>query len=238
MRMKAWAVSVLIILVVAGCAVVPPPPDPYRVPRGELKEKVKKVALVPVYFSWEVNDPGGAKARIEALVTGKLEHAGFSVLPSTIYDGLWRPMVVDMGGIYDRMTGRRDAAKAKLVREHTLRELRRRDGCDAVLYLSVVDVIAAMGDGRATWDGVFEIFESRGFHGKVRALSLAVTLTDTDGVELYSQRGGLQTVERLDRWGRSGYLSKAVLLIEDNLLVRAVDLCLAGLSEKVNTGGR
>jgi hypothetical protein len=238
MRSRAWVVPVLVALMVVGCATAPPPPDPYRVPREEVRGKVKKVALVPVHFSRDVNDPDALKGRIEALVAAKLNRGGIDVIPSSVYEGLWRPMVVDMGGIFDRMTGKLDAAKAKIVREHTLRELRSRHGADGVLYLSVAEGSATIASGRATWDGVTEAYETHGFRGKIRALSLAVTLADTNGVTLYSRRGGLQTVERLDHWGRSGYLSKAVLLTDDNLLVQAVNISLGDLSGKEATGAR
>lgn len=199
-----WA-FLLIGLAISGCAVTTPY-NPFKVPQEQIKSKVKVVALAPINFPGDMEDTEPLKAKFEFLIEAKLRQAGFMVVPSREYDAVWKQTIEKLGGVFDPLTGKRDEAKFKTVREHTLRELATRTKADALLEHGIGVFKANFAGHLAQWHGTSESVVTAGFwgaffaggaQGTVPALSLVVALSDIHGVEMYVNVGGIQVLAKL-----------------------------------------
>jgi hypothetical protein len=182
--------------------------------------------MVPVHTPNFIKREKEVSAKFESLITGKLKEAEYGILPPSFFDQIWKEIVVKVGGIYDRMTGKRDEKKFELVREHTLRELHRSFGNVLVLHANLTIVPAKMKNAQASRDGVTEEMETYGFEGNVKALSLSIVVEDTNGTTLYSNNGGIQLIQKISFWGQGILVPANELLNRDELFVRAVDIAL------------
>ena len=225
MRLR-FATTVLLLGLAAGCA-MSPPQDPFRLPREELSLKNRTIAMVSVGAPDFVPGKEEVNRKFESLVMIKLKEGKYEILPPTCFDKTWKEMVVKVGGIYDRMTGKRYEDKFRLAREHTLRELHRSFGDVLVLHANLRVVPAKMlKTARASWDGVTEEMETHGFEGTVKALSLSIVIEDTNGITLYSNNGGVQLIQKISFYGQGIPIPAEELLNRDELFVRAVDIAL------------
>jgi hypothetical protein len=192
-------------LTASGCAATTPY-NPFKIPPEDIKAKVKVVALAPINFPTDIDDPEPVKAKFESLVTAKLQEGGFTVVSSAEYGAIWKQMTEQLGGFFDPMTGKRDEQKYKTVREHTLREVGSKTKADALLDFAVVGVKTNFAANRASWHGTTEYLVQGGAltafligssSGTVGALSLFVALSDINGVNMYTNAGGIQVLSKL-----------------------------------------
>ena len=101
--------AVLLLLILTSCVPRPSPPsNSFRLPE-ELGSKNRTIALAPFDTpDWILNGET-VQRKFESLIAGKLKEAHFDVLPSEIYDRIWKEMTGKTGGFYDRITGKRGA---------------------------------------------------------------------------------------------------------------------------------
>ena len=204
-RHSLLGMTLAVSLVGAGCA-TGAPYNPFKIAQDEFYGKIKVIALAPVVFPRDVEDPEPAAVTFESLIQAKLQEAGFSVVPSREYAETRKRMAQTVGGVFDPVTGRPDESKSKIVQEHTLRELNTKFNATAVLYPSVRAVKAAFNVGLARWDGTSEPIAAGGFLSTLRtsqsigtttALSLVAIIKDIHGVDLYANGGGIQLLSKL-----------------------------------------
>lgn len=246
MRRKWWFLTTLAVAVVgAGCATTAPPYNPFKISRDDLYGKVKTIALAPVSIPGDLDDPDPVKAKFESLIEGKLREAGLSVIPSKEGEEIWKQMKEHLGGFFDSITGKRDEAKFKAAREHTLRELHTKFKADAVLHPHITMVKASFADNKAQWHGTEERLTSGGFlealfgskyRGGVPALSLVVTVEDIHGADMYVNAGGIQTLAKLSG-GQFIPVPRSELFANEERNVAAVNIALGPLVTKSTPAG-
>lgn len=183
------------------------PYNPFKVEQDEFFKTAKIVALGPVFVPADITDTDEAKTKFESAITAKLTQAGFSVIPSKEYSAIWKRMTEEIGGYFDPVSGKRDEAKFKAVREHSRREVSTKFNVDTLLFPRIQIVKAEWKDAYATWDGTTESVQSKGDifmqallfqsrSGTVPALSLVVFIEDLNGRSLYAHAHGLQVLTK------------------------------------------
>jgi hypothetical protein len=210
MNMIRWRVIILlIVLVSSGCAAKQPPYNPYKIPEDQFRSTIKTVALSPIIVPDGLEKPDQVKAKFESLLDAKLRKLGFKVIPSSEYDAIWKKMMDKVGGYFDPVTGKRDDAKFKAVRTHTLREVNTKLKADAVVYSLIRVFPVPFNSNQASWHGTSESlvaggalqkFFSNQFHGTVSALSFGVNISDPNEVDMYVNWGGIQVLGRVSGW--------------------------------------
>lgn len=238
-------ISVLAIhsLLVVGCA-TRQPYNPFKVEPAQFREKVRTIALVPVGVPKGMDNPDEIAKRYEAIITSKLEEAGFKLVSSKEYSAIYDPMVKQVGGLYDPITGEPIEEKFKSAREHAVRELINKHRVDALLYPRIVVEKANWFRNRAMWSGVKEPTTGKeGFwadlntpsaYGTIPALSLVIQITDSNQTVYYVNSGGIQLLQLYTREGflqpyRFTEVGASELLKDKAKDERAVSLALAGL---------
>lgn len=135
---RALFFAVLWILASAiGCA---KPYDPFQVPRDEIREGIRTVAVSPHAAPYSQMDADRSRETFEPAATRRLEAAGLRVVPSEVWSGIWRRAAQDLGGLYDPSTAEYDKEKLELVQEALYTELANDHDVDAILLLRVVQV--------------------------------------------------------------------------------------------------
>ena len=180
-----------------------PPYDPFKRPAREVRDRVRTIALTSLIVGPTLADRESARARIEPIVTSRLQAGGFAVVPSAETDRLWRRAAGDVHGIYDPVTGEIDKARFEAVQKAVYRDLAAEDHVDAVLYLKIDSVVLFLPGSSVKYCGTVKdesLYwpwpESAPSHATVAiVLCLNAVLVDLDGRDLYGIRHGLQTVE-------------------------------------------
>ncbi len=233
-----WAAAMAVVA--SGCATTTPY-NPFKIPQSEIKSKTKIIALSPINFPTDIDNPDPVKAKFEALVTAKLQEGGYQVVPSSEYAAIWKQMVEQLGGFFDPITGKRDEQKVKTVREHTLRELAAKTKADAILDSAVSPMKVSFANNRAAWHGTSEYLISGGalaaflaptFSGTVTALSLVVDLSDIHDVEMYVNAGGIQSLMKLSG-SRFVAVPRSDLFVDEERNRKAAEIALNPLIGKV-----
>lgn len=217
-----------------GCAVTPY--DPFTKSRSEIFNTVDVLCMVPInLMDFERKDE--VAARYEALITERLETAGFKVISSSEFSSVRDPMIEQLGGVFDPLTGEADEEKLEAVRLHTMNELIAKFDIDAYVSPRVVATQASWGGNSATWDGVKDDTTGKeGFWatlsaadatGTIPALSLILPLTSTSGETYYVGRGGIQLLAHYDY----GFVDvpESMWFVEPERDVNAVNVALAPL---------
>ena len=237
-RKYAWTFTAILVSMTACAATTAY--NPFKVPQADIKNKVKVVALAPINFPTDIDNAEAIKATFESLVTAKLREGGFTVVPSPEYGQIWKDMTEKLNGIFDPMTGKRDQQKYKTAREHTLRELASRTKADGLLDFAVVPVKAGFRLNVASWHGtsedlvpggVFTAVLIGGSNGTVGALSLGVTLSDINDVEMYTNVGGIQVLSKLS-FGSFKPVPRNELFADEERNRKAVEIALNPLIGK------
>lgn len=229
----------LIVLWLQGCSQVAPPYDPFKIPKSEFFAKTKVVALAPLALAVSPDNPDATREHFESLLDQKLRAIGFTVIPSREYRATWERLSKQIGGIFDPITGKRDEQKIKAVRGYLLEELRTKHQADALLHPIVQVVEAKFQAGHARWHGATEPVIPEGFwnaflmgdsQGTTSALSLYVTIEDTNGTDIFIQAGGIQLLAKVTSVRRFTPIPQSQLLANADRNKAAVELALSALS--------
>jgi len=222
-----------------GCAVTPY--DPFIKSRSEIYERVDTLAMMPLQcpdFDRKVE----VSARYEALITERLETAGFKVIHSSEFSSIRGPMIEQMGGMFDPITGEADEEKLEAVRLHTMNELIAKFDIDAYIVPKIVTVKANWMGNAAGWDGVTDTttgktgfwaaFSNSNMGGTLPATSLVVVLRDkTDSESYYVGRGGIQLVAHYGETFAGGFVDipESEWFVNEEKDVTAVAIALSSL---------
>ena len=218
-----------------ACAVVTPY-DPFIKSRSEIFDRVDVVSMTPIELQ-DFDRKDEVAARYEALITERLETAGFTVIPSSEFSSIRDPMIEQLGGVFDPITGQEDKEKLKTVQSHITNELITKFDIDAYISPRIEVTTANWNSNKATWDGVEdETTGKEGFWadffgpqatGTIPALSLILPLTGTSGVTYYVGRGGIQLFAHYD--GGFVDIPESMWFVEPERDVNAVNVALAPL---------
>ncbi len=218
-----------------GCAVTPY--DPFIKSRSEISSAVNILSMRPVSLA-DFDRKDEVAARYEALITERLEAGGFKVIPSSEYSSIWDPMLEQLGGVFDPITGEADEEKLEALRTHTTNELIAKFKIDGFVIPRIDVTTASWSGNTATWDGVTDETTGKGGfwaslaasdkYGSVPALSLILPLFSTSGEAFYVGRGGIQLSAYL-KGGRFVDVPESMWFVEPERDVNAVSIALAPL---------
>jgi hypothetical protein len=183
--------------------------DPFIVPQSRIYDSVKIIALDPTCacgVPQELTAVDPDRGRFDSLLTLTLHNAGFTVVPPSESQAIWKHVTDSLGGLFNPTTGERDSSKFAQTRMLTMQVLRSRFHADGWLHPIIVAVSAKFAGGSAKWDGTSQSYMSFGkrflaslvggmTYGKTPALSLYVEMEDMRGNVLYRNAGGLQLYE-------------------------------------------
>jgi len=231
-----WAlITTTLGFLAAGCGSKAVRYDPFRVPREQFYGGLKTIALAPIWTPKELVVPDSVKAKFESLLAAELRGAGFTVIASEQEQALWNSMTDSVGGFYDPKTGEVDTVKSRIVWDKVYSRLRTNFGVDAIMYPSILIVLAKFNNGKAEWDGTSEGVQKGKFwtflsgtshSGTTRALSISITLKDSNFVTLYLNAGGIQALDKVGPFGGFEPVSQEELFAKEERNVKAVRLAL------------
>lgn len=237
-------VLILVILTAATTACVTPPYDPFVLDRAQIYERVDTLVMMPLQ-SPEFERKDEVSTRYEALITERLEAAGFNVISSKESSSIVDARIEAMGGIFDPKTGRVDEGKQKAVNEHLAKELSTRYAFDAFIVPRIDMVKANWTGNTASWDGVTDAtsgktgfwasFRNSNLSGTIPAISLIVVLKDkTDSESYYVGRGGIHLVARYGETFASGFqdIPLSEWFVDEERDVTAVSIALSALVDE------
>ena len=188
---------------------------PFSIPPEGFFQQTEIIALTPVSMPEEIRQQAAAAGEFDSLIAAVLTDAGYSLVSVDDYLAVWGHILDQMGGVSDPITGERDEAKFELARERLYLDLSEMYYADAVLYPEIWTVDAPFAEGVASWDGTSQAMvefgirvldfigailtrsESQLPRGTVRALSLMVFMEDMNGVEVFSDAGGIELLEQV-----------------------------------------
>jgi hypothetical protein len=224
------------LVLLAACA---KPYDPFRVSRDEVRGRVRTIALAPIRLDVEVTDAQRTRDAIAELATARLVAAGFGVVAPTVMDGAWRQAVVDVGPVYDPISGTADKARLGLVEDAVYRELGATHHADAVLQLRVVVVDVHLAGKTMQFCGMEDTtyWPWTGGGGGItdhatlaRGACLAAVLFDMERRPLYAIQSGIESFETYARQSHAAR-PRASRLQNAERLARAVDGAVGPLAQ-------
>lgn len=220
-------------LVLGGCA-AKTPYNPFKIPREQFHDQLKVVALSPIGMPRELTNLDPAKRKFLTLIETQLRGAGYTVVGAAVAGIIWDSMATEISGFYDPVTGVRDEEKVKAVRMQMYQKLKAKFNIDAMLFSHIVVVPAKLDNDRAKWDGTSEGAARKKFwkavlgmshSGTIPALSLHVTLSDTDDRDLYKNAGGIQVLAKAGVDGLQD-VPRDQLFADEERNIKAVHLAL------------
>jgi hypothetical protein len=216
------------------------PADVPTVSREALVAQYPRLLLVPLQMA-DIPQRAAVQQRLASALESKLTALGFSIVRADQYDAVWKAERERVGGFYDPMTGKLNAAKARDSRVAMLASLGQGQPAQGIVYPSVTVRVAQFAQGDAHWDGVRErafiaksalggIFNvARTLIGQLDAASLHIRIASNDDATLFDDYGGLQLIEKIDH-GALSAVPAADLFADPARDTVAVDIALQGLS--------
>ena len=234
MRKRVHISVLMLAFVLGGCATIPTY-NPFQIPQSEFHLKIKSVAMSPLVIPKWVGSSAAVKSKMEDRIKAQLEGAGFKIIPPEKFQEIWDRLLDQMGGVFDPLTGEIDKEKLETIRSYARREVSLKYGVDAFLHPRI-ELVGAKVDGfSAIWDGTTDsiIFKEyyMAYHGLTEALSLSIIVEDTNGVDLYINRGGIQVASKIYN-GRFVSVPTSELLANEERNMEAVNIALKALVEK------
>ena len=230
---------VFLAAAITGC--VTPAYDPFILSRSEIYDRVDTLAMMPLQFP-NFDRKKEVIARYEALITERLEAAGFNVIPAEESSSIMKSFIEQLEGMFDPITGQVDKEKRKAVNNHLVQELDAKYDFDTYVAPKIVIVKANWSGNSAAWDGVTETvtgktgfwaaFSNSNMAGTIPAMSLFVVLRDkTESEGYYVGKGGIQLVARYGETFTGGFVDipKSQWFIDEEKDVTAVDIALSAL---------
>jgi len=234
MRNRVHASMLMLAFVVGGCATTPAY-NPFRVPQSDFYLKIRTIAMSPLVVPKWVGSSEAVRSKMEDRIKTQLEESGFKIIPREKFQEIWDRFLDQMGGYFDPLTGKIDNEKLETIRSYARREMSLKYGADAFLHPRI-ELVGAKVDGfSAIWDGTTDsiIFKEwyGAYQGVTNALSLAIIIEDTNGVDLYINRGGIQVASKI-YMGRFVSVPTSELLADEERNMEAVYIALKALVEK------
>ena len=139
---------------VTSCGLPKVEDRPFVVSADSVFSKIRTIVVSPVTTPGEFLIPESAAAKLETALEDGLRTAGFSVVPSFEYIGIWQHIADVTGGFYDIHSGALDEDLFNAATRRLRSELSERYQVDALLYAELWPGSVPFYDGVATWDGV------------------------------------------------------------------------------------
>jgi hypothetical protein len=185
--------------------------SPLLVPRDEILQKVRRVALSPVDPDrFDISD--AMKQRLVDYVRWELKALNWEIIEAPkAHELLGKELLKTQ--LFDPMTGKRDEAKATAVRKSVFTALGITPTPDAILWVGLTRTTAIHRWGDVEWDGVSQSGLTMGpvvskiwggsaqpgaGSGGISASSFTAYLADANDTPLYRGRGGLQLLQKLN----------------------------------------
>jgi len=204
MHVPETLANLLVGMTIAACAVRGVEEMPFAVAPDSLIRNIRTIVVTPVTTPGDVVIPRDAAAKLESALEEQLQQAGFSVVPSFEYIGMWQHIADEFGGFFDTYTGARDEELFAAATTRLRSELVERFQVDALVFPELWEGTVPFYDGVARWDGTSQVvFGAYGLSGEVNALSLVVSIEDIAGTELFSNGIGFATTEA---WYKNSWL--------------------------------
>ena len=178
-------------------------------------EGIRTIALSPVIRGDGLPMPDTIRWLFEQDVRATLLAHGFSTVSEAVSDSVRTAHILDVGGLFDPVTGHRYDDRAMLVERRTRQTLIDEHGVDGFLVQEIWTVPVFYSRKEAKWDGTrqrLSLPEDDGIacpagdpdscEGVLRALSFMVRLENSFGAMLYTGRGGIELLELLDNRGQ------------------------------------
>jgi hypothetical protein len=185
----------------------------FSIPREEFLRTARTIVLAPVSGPPGIEVAESLLTQIDSMIEETLLGAGYFCVPRGAYDEAWDRIVVQMGGLYDSVTGEFDEMRFEVAHEQLRRDLFDMHHPDYLLYPEVWVVQASHSGGVAEWDGTSQpvvgfgwrvldvigalLNQTEGFlePGVVDAISLGVVVENMDGVEILRSAGGIEVLK-------------------------------------------
>ncbi len=185
-------------LLASGVAASADPDEAYMVDRRQFKKTYKTIALAPVYADPYLKMPSSIADLLEKEVTAYLKKEGFTVIPSSVLAGIRSQMTEQVGGYATADASEVDVAKAKAVRDHSVRELWFKEDFDALVSIRVTITRMPIESDRIEWDGAKQKIETKGrgrkYTAQIPVSSVSVGFYDVSDKPLYLAYGGLEAL--------------------------------------------
>jgi hypothetical protein len=236
---RAWALAAAL----ASMAACTPRKayDPFRVPRDEVRQRVRTIAISPIRLDVDVEDAQRIRDAIAELVTAKLVAGGFGVVPAPVMHAAWRRVVADVGPVFNPITGSGDKARLDLVEDAVRREVAETHHADAVLHVQVIVMDVPLARKTMRYCGIEDTTYwpwsggSPSEHATLaRGVCLVAILVDMEGRSLYAIQNGVETLETY-AYQTHAARPRASRLQDMGRLRRAVDDAVGPLAQ---TGAR
>ncbi len=230
---------VFLVAAITGC--VTPAYDSFVISRSEIYERVDTLAMMPLQCP-DFDRKEEVSARYEALITERIEAAGFKVIPSEESSSIINSKIEQMGGMFDPKTGQVAEEKQQALRDHLVQEMNAKFDIDAYMVPKIVIVKAGWSGNSAYWSGVTDTvsgktgfwasFKNSNMSGSIPAMSLYVTLrgkTNSEGY--YLGRGGIQLVAHYGETFMRGFVDipESEWFVDQDKDVTAVNIALSAL---------
>jgi hypothetical protein len=209
--------------------------SPFQVPREQVVEELRTVALAPLWVPKDLIVDPVDRAHLLDLVTQRLRQAGIRVVPPAQTGPVLEAAKAALGGYIDA-AGSVDMERYTAVQGEALKTLRERTGADQLLVVTLTGCEVPVSAGRASWDGVEEDaavpLARRSWaakRGKLWALSVGAWLHGDGGKLLYRHKGGLRLLFHYARNEKTIPVPDADLLADDDRNGRAVRIALKPL---------
>lgn len=177
----------------------------------QYKTNFKIVLLRDLLVDEKLAHKTDAIAHIETKLNTLLEKHGFSILPASLYNDTLASVAKQRGGYINTVTGNRDSAKYKAVRNETLNILHEKYNVTSMIMPQLRYRNASFGNYRAQWDGQEETYEQNNSDvtnflstllvntgGTAPALSLVVFVEDNNANQIYMGAGGIQLLAKVN----------------------------------------
>lgn len=216
MRASIYLGWILLAQLAVGCA-TSNPYVPLSIPRDEFRRTANTIALAPVLPPQGIEIADSLLANMDTLIQATLVNAGYSCISSREHAEVWDRIVVQMGGLYDSLTGEVDELRLEVAREQLRRDLEDMYQPDYILFPEIWMVRAETSGGVASWDGVSQplvgfgtrvlnvidaiLGQYEGFLQPevVDALSLGVIVESIQGVEIFQSAGGIEVLKETEK---------------------------------------
>ena len=189
----------LAAIVCSGCA-TPTPFDPFQIPREQLRDRVRTIAVVPLHAAFGLIDEGRAQQEVLSPLVERLREAGYGIVAPEVWTALWTSYARDLGEVYDPSTARADSERWEIVESAVYSALASGHGADAVLYTSLELVDLLDTGSEVVLCGAIEPVYWPGPRPPrhtvlARGLCLQVALFDMEESFLYGIRSGVEVIE-------------------------------------------
>lgn len=196
--------------------------------------KVVAVDISPVVGRPFLENVDGSAYPLEML-RERLEARGWWILPSEAYEQSVRQIALEVGGIYDPVTGEAYVGKRAGAHSTARERVAETYGVMAFVTAGILVRPARINGEKATWDGVSEKVADIATwkkllattRGTAKGLSFGGVIENPDGTPRHTGWGGIQLADRPGK-DRFVHVPPEELFADPGLDRRAVDLTLRG----------